>query len=94
MKRGYCVDCQGVRPFRRAFGWGTFFAVIFTAGFWMLALPFYPIRCPVCGGPWAAPTAAQVATARDKPARPWSRADWAIISVILAAIVAVATFVR
>lgn len=30
-------------------GFGTFFAVLITAGFWLLAIPFYPKRCVVCG---------------------------------------------
>src|SRR5437879_3340235 len=52
MQRGHCADCGSVRPFRRAFGWGTFFAVLCTLGWWLLALPFYPLRCVECGREW------------------------------------------
>ena len=34
--------------YERAFGFGTLFAVLVTAGFWLFALPFYPRRCTVC----------------------------------------------
>ena len=27
----------------------TFFAVLLTAGLWLLTVPFYPMRCIVCG---------------------------------------------
>jgi hypothetical protein len=52
MRRDYCDDCRAARPFQPAFGWGTFFAVLFTVGVWLVALPFYPLRCRECGRPW------------------------------------------
>jgi uncharacterized protein (DUF983 family) len=44
-----CDNCGKPTGHRRAFGWGTFFAVVLTAGFWLLTLPFYPSRCIACG---------------------------------------------
>lgn len=49
MKESYCEVCKAPRGFKRNLGWGTFFAVLFTGGFWLLAIPFYPKRCIVCG---------------------------------------------
>jgi hypothetical protein len=50
MKTAYCPTCGKETGFQRKLGFGTFFAVILTGGFWLLALPFYPKRCSVCGG--------------------------------------------
>lgn len=49
MKRQACETCQKPTPFKRHLGWGTFFAVVVTLGWWLLAIPFYPIRCTHCG---------------------------------------------
>ena len=49
MQTVYCNLCERKVGAKRAFGWGTFFAVVLTSGLWLLALPFYPIRCTVCG---------------------------------------------
>jgi hypothetical protein len=35
--------------FKRALGFGTLFAILLTAGFWILTIPFYPKRCMACG---------------------------------------------
>jgi hypothetical protein len=48
----YCPACEKERGFKRQISVGTLLAVIFTAGVWLLALPFYPKRCIVCGYPW------------------------------------------
>jgi len=45
----YCENCGKKSGYKRLFGWGTFFAVIVTCGFWLIALPFYPLRCMTCG---------------------------------------------
>ena len=45
----YCPTCGKNTGHKRALGWGTFFAVIITGGFWILDIPFYPKRCIVCG---------------------------------------------
>jgi hypothetical protein len=44
-----CPNCQKRTGHKRALGFGTFFAVLLTAGFWLLAIPFYPKRCITCG---------------------------------------------
>ncbi len=52
MKRQPCETCKTPRPFKRALGWGTFFAVLLTGGFWLLLVPFYRLRCATCGAPY------------------------------------------
>ena len=49
METAHCESCGRATGHKRALGWGTFFAVFVTLGFWLLALPFYPKRCVVCG---------------------------------------------
>jgi hypothetical protein len=44
-----CPNCGKLTGFKRALGFGTFFAVIITAGLWLIAIPFYPKRCITCG---------------------------------------------
>lgn len=50
MKIATCATCGQQRPIKRALGFGTLFAVIITGGLWLLAIPFYPLRCASCGG--------------------------------------------
>jgi hypothetical protein len=49
MEAEYCHACRRVTGHKRALGWGTFFAVCVTFGFWLLLIPFYPLRCVMCG---------------------------------------------
>lgn len=49
MEMIFCPNCRNLTGYKRALGFGTFFAVFLTAGFWLLALPFYPKRCITCG---------------------------------------------
>ena len=49
LPRGACEVCKKVTLRRRRLGFGTLFAVLVTGGFWLLAIPFYPKRCVVCG---------------------------------------------
>jgi hypothetical protein len=44
-----CPTCGNTTWFRRQFGIGTLILILVTAGFWILALPFYRKRCPICG---------------------------------------------
>jgi hypothetical protein len=37
----FCGNCQKNSGYKRAFGCGTFFAVILTAGLWFLVMSFY-----------------------------------------------------
>jgi hypothetical protein len=45
----YCPNCQKRTGFRRALGFGTFFMALITFGLWLFVIPFYPVRCIVCG---------------------------------------------
>lgn len=45
----YCPNCRRRSGFKRSLGWGTFFMVVLTCGFWLLLIPFYPMRCIGCG---------------------------------------------
>jgi hypothetical protein len=49
MEMIFCPNCQKLTGYKRALGFGTFFAVVFTAGFWLVPLLFYPKRCINCG---------------------------------------------
>jgi hypothetical protein len=44
-----CPNCGKLTGFKRNLGFGTFFMVVITAGLWLLAIPFYPVRCINCG---------------------------------------------
>jgi len=49
MKARYCYSCRRETGFKRALGFGTFLAIIFTFGLlYLIVLPFYPKRCVVC----------------------------------------------
>jgi hypothetical protein len=60
---------------------------------WLLALPFYPLRCAQCGRPFSEVASATPAPA-PRPPRPWSRFDWLILVVLVAAIIVVAALAR
>jgi len=49
MRRQYCFPCQRDTAHRRMYGRGTFWTMLLTGGLWLLALPFYPLRCGQCG---------------------------------------------
>jgi hypothetical protein len=49
MIESYCPNCGTVAGFKRHLGWGTFFGAIFTFGFLLFLIPFYPKRCIRCG---------------------------------------------
>ncbi len=44
-----CPNCKKLTGYKRAIGFGTFFAVLITFGLWLLILPMYPKRCITCG---------------------------------------------
>lgn len=46
----YCELCQRNVEAKRKFGIGTLIAVLVTMGFWILVLPLYMKRCPICSG--------------------------------------------
>jgi hypothetical protein len=49
MRVSFCSNCGKETGHQRKLGFGTFFAVVLTAGFWLLAIPLYPKRCIICG---------------------------------------------
>jgi len=50
MAQQYCISCKRNVDTRRKIGIGTFIMVIITGFFWLLAIPFYSKRCPICEG--------------------------------------------
>jgi hypothetical protein len=49
MKMTHCDNCGKSTGHKRALGFGTLFMVLLTGGLWLIAIPFYPVRCIVCG---------------------------------------------
>jgi len=49
MKMIYCRNCGKSTGHKRALGFGTLFMVLLTGGLWLIAIPFYPLRCIICG---------------------------------------------
>jgi len=49
MQMVHCPNCDQLTGFKRSLGFGTFFAVLLTAGLWLFVIPFYPVRCIKCG---------------------------------------------
>ncbi len=45
-----CMMCQRDVQTRRKIGAGSLILVLVTAGLWILAIPFYRQRCPICSG--------------------------------------------
>lgn len=46
----YCVNCDRVVAVKRQIGVGTLILAILTSGLWLLLIPFYSKRCPMCKG--------------------------------------------
>lgn len=44
----HCTLCDRKVSAQRQIGVGTLILVILTAGLWLLAIPFYEQRCPIC----------------------------------------------
>jgi hypothetical protein len=49
MKNYYCANCGRQTPHKRFFLWGSWIMTCLTGFFWLLAIPFYPKRCIICG---------------------------------------------
>ena len=49
MQISYCDNCEKHTGHKRAIGAGTIIGAVATGGFSLLATPFYPPRCIVCG---------------------------------------------
>lgn len=46
----YCSNCKQNVDARRKIGIGTFILCLITGFFWILIIPFYSKRCPICNG--------------------------------------------
>ena len=49
MQINSCPNCGKLTGFKRSLGVGTLVMVLLTCGFWLLTIPFYPVRCMSCG---------------------------------------------
>jgi hypothetical protein len=79
MMNKYCLLCERmVHPSRR-FGVGTIILWCVSFGLWLLAMPLYPRRCPLChGSAFGAPPPRKghaFPVAQATPARPASPAS-------------------
>jgi hypothetical protein len=75
MEMIFCPNCNKLTGYKRVIGFGTLFAVLLTAGLWLLTLPFYPQRCITCG-------------LRKSDSVPWYR-TWRLAFVMVIAVAAV-----
>lgn len=50
MATKYCVNCDRIVEAKRQIGVGTFILAILTGGVWLILIPFYSKRCPMCKG--------------------------------------------
>lgn len=46
----YCSNCKQNVDAHRKIGIGTLLLCIFTSFFWILIIPFYSKKCPICHG--------------------------------------------
>lgn len=85
MEFRYCPNCRKDTGHRRVLGWGTFFIVIVTSGFWLLAIPFYPKRCIVCGHGNEPSSISKLSNYSYLPSneKKWYKKWWAIIIFII-----------
>jgi hypothetical protein len=49
MRTEYCGNCGYRRGFKRNLGIGTILMLLLTFGWWLVVIPFYPVRCIQCG---------------------------------------------
>jgi len=45
-----CTACQREVAWKRQIGVGTLILAMMTFGLWLLVIPLYPKRCPICRG--------------------------------------------
>src|SRR5271157_5477313 len=50
MATRYCLSCNRVVEAKRVIGAGTIILAICTMGIWLILIPFYSKRCPMCNG--------------------------------------------
>ena len=44
----FCLNCERKVRAKAHYGIGTLILAVITAGLWLLVMPFYPARCPIC----------------------------------------------
>ena len=50
MATRYCVNCDRVIEAKRVIGAGTIILAVCTMGMWLILIPLYSKRCPICKG--------------------------------------------
>lgn len=80
MEMIFCANCEKRCGFKRSLGFGTLFMIVFTAGFWILTIPFYPARCINCG---LTRSSAFWENFQHEPRRPITGSGMVAIGVIL-----------
>ena len=50
MASKYCMNCGRVVEARRVIGVGTIILILITGLIWVIFIPFYSKRCPICKG--------------------------------------------
>jgi DNA-directed RNA polymerase subunit RPC12/RpoP len=59
MRMLYCNNCKKTTGHKRAIGIGTALGAATTLAISLLATPFYPLRCIICGAEYAPPNSSQ-----------------------------------
>lgn len=87
MKMIYCQNCRKETGHKRCLGWGTFFAACITFGFWLLIVPFYPLRCIICGADNVEPSNRSGNRNYLFQEKKWYKTWWGIALIILGFII-------
>jgi len=48
MSTKYCLNCERVVAAKRVIGVGTYLMTCLSLGMWLVFIPFYSKRCPIC----------------------------------------------
>lgn len=84
MQMSFCQNCEKQTGHKRAVGAGTVLGAVVTGGFSLLATPFYPLRCIVCGSD---ETGGQQAGESQVPEYDLETPKWVVLTgVVLAAV--------
>ncbi|RLC35975.1 hypothetical protein DRH29_05420 [candidate division Kazan bacterium] len=96
MDFSYCSNCGKKTGHKRFLGFGTFFAVVLTAGVWILAIPFYPKRCIICGQEQEIESAGFFSRTIDLSThqKPWYKSWWGISLILMLIVVLFGLYLR
>lgn len=95
MRSEFCNNCQRYTGSKRYIGVGTLIMVLLTFGAWLLVIPFYQVRCTVCGCSrfarilYAHPSAPLLPESTENPAPDHSSKAWIILGVVGAGILVI-----